>query len=78
MQKTFDAYDKAAIKNAAKAIVNYCQKKELSFSDINEDYPGQINNQDLVLKDDECLKLNTDNRIIINSKNLINILIMYK
>ena len=47
---------------------NYCQKKELSYSNINEDYPGQINNQHLILKDDSCLKLNSDNRIIINSK----------
>ena len=47
---------------------NYCQKEELSYHNINEDYPGQINNQHLILEDDTCLKLNTENRIIINSK----------
>ena len=47
---------------------NYCQKTTLSYSNINEDYPGQINNQHLILKDDTCLKLNSEKRIIINSK----------
>ena len=47
---------------------NYCQKSTLSYSNINEDYPGQINNQHLILKDDTCLKLNSEKRIIINSK----------
>ena len=51
---------------------NYCLRYELTYSKINEDYPGQINNQHLILKDDKCLKLLSDNRIIINSKFLDN------
>ena len=51
---------------------NYCKKKEISYSNINEDYPGQINNQHLILKDDTSLKLNSEKRIIINSKYLDN------
>ena len=51
---------------------NYCSKKEIESSKINEDYPGQINNQHLILKDDNCLKLLSENRIIINSEYLDN------
>ena len=51
---------------------NYCTKKEIESSKINEDYPGQINNQHLILKDDNCLKLLSENRIIINSEYLDN------
>ena len=51
---------------------NYCTKTDLSYANINEDYPGQINNQHLILKDDTCLKLNSEKRIIINSKFLDN------
>ena len=51
---------------------NYCSKKEVEYSNINEDYPGQINNQHLILKDDNCLKLLSENRIIINSEYLNN------
>ena len=51
---------------------NYCSKKEIECSNINEDYPGQINNQHLILKDDNCLKLLSENRIIINSEYLDN------
>ena len=47
---------------------HYCLRQDLSYLNINEDYPGQINNHHLILKDDNCLKLRTDNRIIINSK----------
>jgi len=51
---------------------NYCLNHNLSHSNLNEDYPGQINNQHLILNDDKCLKLLSDNRIIINSKYLDN------
>ena len=51
---------------------NYCAKINLSYSNINEDYPGQINNQHLILKDDSCLKLYNEDRIIINTKYLDN------
>lgn len=51
---------------------NYCLNHNLSYSNLNEDYPGQINNQHLILNDDKCLKLLSDNRIIINSKYLDN------
>ena len=51
---------------------NYCSKKEIECSNINEDYPGQINNQHLILKDDNCLKLLSEKRIIINSEYLDN------
>ena len=51
---------------------NYCQKKEISSSNINEDYPGQINNQHLILKDDISLKLNSEHKTIINAKYLDN------
>ena len=51
---------------------NYCAKNNLSYSNINEDYPGQINNQHLILKDDACLKLHNENKIIINTKYLDN------
>ena len=47
---------------------NYSQKKCLNPANLNEDYPGQINNQHLILEDDSCLKLNQEKRIIINSK----------
>ena len=51
---------------------NYCSKKEIDSSNIKEGYPGQINNQHLILKDDNCLKLLSENRIIINSEYLDN------
>ena len=55
---------------------NYCAKNILSYSNINEDYPGQINNQHLILKDDACLKLHNENIIIINSKYLDNCILI--
>ena len=47
---------------------NYASKTNFIHSNINEDYPGQINNQHLILKDDSCLKLNTEKRLILNPK----------
>ena len=47
---------------------SYCKKKEISYSNINEDYPGQINNQHLILKEDTSLKLNNEKKLVINSK----------
>ena len=51
---------------------NYCKKNNITYDNKNEDYPGQINNQHLILQDDSCLKLKSENRIIINSKYLDN------
>ena len=51
---------------------NYCKNIQITYSNINIDYPGQINNQHLILKDDNSLKLNSEKRIIINSKYLDN------
>ena len=48
----------------------YCLRTELSFSNLNEDFPKPINNNDLILKDDSSLKLNLEKRIIINSNYL--------
>ena len=47
---------------------SYCAKTNLKYSNLNEDYPGPINNQHLILKEENCLKLNSENRIIINPK----------
>ena len=47
---------------------NYYTKTNLTYSNINEDYPGQINNQHLILKEEDSLKLNHENRIILNPK----------
>ena len=57
---------------------NYCSKENLTRANLNEDYPGQINNQHLILQDDSCLKLNHENRIIINSKYLDNCTVISK
>ena len=47
---------------------NYLSNRNLTYSKIKVDYPGEINNQHLILQDDSCLKLNTEKRIIINLK----------
>ena len=47
---------------------NYLTNRNLTYSKIKADYPGEINNQHLVLQDDSCLKLNSEKRIIINLK----------
>ena len=47
---------------------NYYTKTDLTYSNINEDYPGQINNQHLILKEQDSLKLIHENRIILNPK----------
>ena len=47
---------------------SYCLNHKLTYSNLNQDYPGQINNQHLILNDDKCLTLLSDHRIIINSK----------
>ena len=45
---------------------SYCAKTNLEYSNFNEDYPGPINNQHLILKEENCIKLNSENRIILN------------
>ena len=40
---------------------SYCAKTNLKYSNLNEDYPGPINNQHLILKEENCLKLNSEN-----------------
>ena len=47
---------------------NYYTKTNLTYSNLNEDYPGQINNQHLILKEEDSLKLIHENRIILNPK----------
>ena len=51
---------------------NYAKNTQITYSNINIDYPGQINNQHLILEDDNSLKLNSEKRIIINSKYIDN------
>ena len=57
---------------------SYCSKTNLKYSNINEDYPGQINNQHLILKEENNLKLNSENRIILNPKFLDNCVCLSK
>ena len=47
---------------------NYLTNRNLTYSKLKDDYPGEINNQHLILQDDSCLKLNSEKRIIINLK----------
>ena len=49
-------------------LKHYLSNKNITHSNINLDYPGQINNQHLILQDESCLKLSSEKRIIINSK----------
>ena len=51
-------------------FIKYLLKKELSSSNLNEDFPGPINNEDLIINDDSFLKLNSEKKIIINGNNL--------
>ena len=51
-----------------KTFKNYLSNRNLAYSKIKADFPGEINNQHLILQDDSCLKLNSEKRIIINSK----------